>query len=148
MHTLAERIKIHGPVIVSEFKKQGMDPFLGLALAMQESAFVSTAVNLTDAGDRKRGGSWGILQMSLRTAQSLGYLGEPQGLLDVCTCAEYAARLCKDNAKRGHTIKDLAAMYNSGKLYVKAPIITRAVYVKNVLKYHAEFSETYKDMIV
>lgn len=129
-------------ILVIAFQNEGLPPEWGLAIARQESNFTPKALNMS-AGDATRGGSWGLCQMSLTTARALGYVGTAQGLTDPKLNAALAAKLCKELVTRFKTVNlaDVAAGYNSGKTFAKAPISTRTVYVPRVLK----FSEQYRD---
>lgn len=133
------RLKKYRPAIVDAFLAQGLPEALGLAIARQESAFKAGARTVT-GGDARRGGSYGLCQMSLMTARDLGYLGPPEGLLN----PQLNARLAAEHCKRLATVyksfwPDVAAAYNSGRSLAYSPKTTRLTYVPNVMKYMAEF---------
>ena len=136
------RERLYGPTIVQAFLDEGMDPALGLAIARQESAFRADSV-CTTGGDGARGGSYGLMQMSLMTARTLGFIGPAKGLLAPGVNAGLAAALCKSNSARSKQIFDLAAMYNSGKVLAKAPKVTATKYVPAVLRYYEEYKARY-----
>ncbi len=129
-------------ILVIAFQNEGLPTEWGLALARQESNFAPKALNMS-AGDALRGGSWGLCQMSLKTARALGYVGAAEGLTDPQLNARLAAKLCKELVVRFRTtnLADVAAGYNSGKPFAKAPVSTRTVYVPRVLK----FADAYRD---
>jgi soluble lytic murein transglycosylase-like protein len=134
----AAREALFVPMLRAAFAAQGMPPEWGPAIARTESAFVVEAQS-NSAGDTRRGGSWGLCQMSYKTALALGYKGAPEGLLTPAVNAALAAKLCRMNMVqfRVAALEDVAALYNSGKLYKAAPASTRTVYVPRVIKYAA-----------
>ncbi len=141
--TIAERAALYGPLIRAAFEAEGLPGHWGMALARQESAFEPSAQCLI-GGDKKRGGSFGLCQMSLATAQGdLGYLGDGDGLKNPEVNTKLAAKFCKLLTKRLKTteLKDIAAAYNSGRPFAKAPKSTRTVYVPNVLRFAQEYAQ-------
>lgn len=137
------RLKRFRPIIEKAFVAKGLPLSWGLAIARQESGFRPWASNTRDPGDKRRGGSWGLFQMSLLTAQKLAFTGDAFDLLDPERNAEYAARLVAELRDRWHNLQDVAAAYNSGKSYLLAPASTRLVYCPNVIKYSNEFAEMF-----
>lgn len=115
------------------FTENGLDPQLGLAIARHESNLNPQAVNMT-GGDGARGGSYGSAQMSLKTAQGLGFAGKPEELLDPDTNAKYQAALVKQlHTQYGGDVRNIVSAYNSGKPYDDAPDSTRDSYVPGVM---------------
>lgn len=112
----------------------------GLAIARQESGFRPWARN-NIGGDKARGGAWGLFQVTLGTAQGLGYRGDGPGLLDPVVNADYAARLVAELRNQWHSLQDVAAAYNSGKAYALAPATTRLVYCPRVLQFATGFEK-------
>lgn len=116
----------------------GVDYATLAAIVEIESRWRPDARNETGT-DAARGGAYGLTQMTLRTAQALRpgtsreYLLTPEGNLDV------AAQLMRDNARRSRDPKDLAAMWNSGKVFDKAPEVTRETYVPRFLSARAKY---------
>lgn len=137
-----DRESTYLPILARAFAAKGLPPELGPALARQESGFIPTIENL-GPGDKERGGSYGLCQMSLQTAKSLGYTGDVAGLKDPLINAALAADLCHQNRLRPdcRAIRDVIAMYNSGKPYDRAPRVTAMTYVVNVLKYMAIYKD-------
>lgn len=129
-------------ILIVAFQNEGLPPEWGLALARQESNFAPQALNMS-TGDATRGGSWGLCQMSLTTARGLGYVGTAQGLTDPKVNAKLAAKLCKELVTRFRTnnLADIAAGYNSGKPFAKAPSSTRTVYVPRVIQFAGDYRE-------
>lgn len=132
--------------IFNGFASAGLPGNLGLALARQESNF-DPAARATDPRDLARGGSFGLLQMSYKTAQGLGYEGPAAGLMSVEENVRLAAKLCAVNAKRtkAHVgsrdwVCDVASLYNSGKPFATAPESTRLLYAPRVWRFFCEFS--------
>lgn len=142
--TLEERAVIYGPIIRRAFEAEGLPGAWGMAIACQESGFQPRA-EVSTGGDARRGGSFGICQMSLATAQGdLGYLGGGEGLKDPLVNAQLAARYVKILIQRHKTndLRDIAAAYNSGRPYATAPKSTRGQYVPRVLAYAQRYGET------
>lgn len=144
---LAQREALYGPVVRRAFETEGLPSFWGMALARHESAFVPGAA-ATIGGDARRGGSFGLCQMSLSTAKSeLGYVGDGEGLKDPQLNCTLAARYIKILMAR-FKIDDLpnvAAAYNSGRPLAKAPSGTRTKYVPLVLNYAKQY-QTQQEM--
>lgn len=141
------------PVLVAAFKRAGLPPVWGIALARQESDFNPKAVNHS-AADARRGYSWGLCQMSLQTAQeSLGYRGDGPGLTDPHINATLAAAFVR-RLVDGHQIKtdaadalqNVAALYNSGRMLAHAPASTATVYVPNVVRYAEAYAAAAADV--
>lgn len=131
-------------VVRDEFKDSGIDYRLALAIAWHESSFKPKAVNKT-GGDGKRGGSYGIFQMSLLTARALGFKGTETELYDIKVNTILALKLLLDIKKRQTDIEDILACYNSGKPFAKAPKSTTIKYVPSILaKYQKIIDGGYK----
>lgn len=138
------------PLAAEQFAKRQLPAALGPAIARQESGFIVKAQNM-GPGDKERGGAHGLCQVTLATARALGWEGSVADLLlPEINCA-LAAELCVANMHSVKTplgsdewIEDIAAMYNSGKVYKNAPRITAMQYVPNVLKYFKEYATVYK----
>lgn len=137
--------------IIKAFNEAHCKPALGLAIARHESEFRAKAVN-NSGGDQTRGGSYGIMQMSMATARLLGFKGTWEGLLSVPVCAALAAKLCVQNMARVPISKvrdetyqawcmNMAALYNSGHLYADCPRSTREVYVPRVTSYFLYYEQ-------
>lgn len=111
----------------------GVNPAVFLGIIEVESGWNEAATNLSGP-DAARGGAWGLTQLTLTTARSLepGITG--QQLLDGVSNLRVAGLLLRDNARRSVDDKDTAAMWNSGKLYDRAPTSTRNSYVPKVLE--------------
>lgn len=141
------RAQAVAPVLVAAFRRAGLPPVWGVALARQESDFRPQAVNHS-AADARRGYSWGLCQMSLQTAQeSLGYRGDGPGLTDPNINATLAATFVRRLVDGHHlqldaddTLAQVASLYNSGRLLEHAPSSTAGVYVPNVVRYAAKYA--------
>lgn len=137
---LASRFNAYCDIIETAFAARHLKPEWGFAFARQESAFKANATNRRDAGDLRRGGSFGLFQMSMMTARALGFKGSEKELLKPETNSQYAAELIEQLHKRYQgNLKDIAACYNSGKSFEKAPLVTQHNYVPNVLAYALEY---------
>lgn len=97
-----------------------------------ESSWNPSASNRT-GGDEARGGAFGLTQLTLKTAQAFDGRVTPADLLDPEKHLVIAAKLMADNARRSRDPKDLASMWNSGKVFDKAPEVTREKYVPRFL---------------
>lgn len=123
-----QRIQSH---IYTAFKAHALPPSWGLAFAEVESNFIPDAVNKT-GGDGRRGGSYGLFQMSYRTAQGLGYKGNPEDLLSIPINIEYAIKLIKQLKTANPDIREVASRYNSGRPFSRAPESTKR-YVEKIV---------------
>ncbi len=131
------------PLFRAAAHKHGVPLAWLLALAHRESAFRNTR-SKSGAGDDRRGGAWGPLQMTSATAADLGYraqatleergtaiLADPGIGIDLG--ARYVARLIK---RFGQDLAKVAAGYNAGPGAVQrgqVPASTRERYVPSVL---------------
>lgn len=136
-----KRMERFAPVIHHAFESLELNPTWGMAIARKESSFRPWVVNLTDPGDIRRGGSYGLFQMSLRTALDLGFLGQAKDLLDPDINAYWAAKLVKQLHDTWHNLADVASCYNSGKPLAKlAPWHRTRAYVRDVMSYAEDFA--------
>lgn len=138
--TYGGRLKRYRPLIEAAFMSKHLPVHWGLSIAKQESGFRPWARN-DIGGDRRRGGAWGLFQMTLETAQGLGYRGDGPGLLDPVLNADYAARFIAELRNKWHNLQDVAAAYNSGKPYPLAPATTRLTYCPRVVQFARDFEE-------
>lgn len=93
---------------------QGIPPAMVAAIMQEESGGDPNAENLS-GGDAARGGSYGLMQVSLLTAQGYGYTGDASGLLDPDTNLEYATAYLGDLFREyGGDVNDTIAAYNAG----------------------------------
>jgi len=129
----------YGPIIRAEFEHRMVPYTWGMAFARQESAFRPQSFN-SMGGDGRRGGAFGMFQLTLLTARTLRFSGQPTELLNPQVNAMWAATLVSDlYARYAGKLTDVAAAYNSGKPFAKAPNVTRAIYVPNIVRYVAEY---------
>jgi soluble lytic murein transglycosylase-like protein len=93
-----------------------VDPAAILAIIAQESGGDPNAEALT-GGDGARGGSYGLMQMSLETARGYGYVGAGPGLLDPGLNVTLGVRYFRDclTASKG-TLNGAWQAYNSGRI--------------------------------
>ncbi len=91
-----------------------------VTLGLQETRLDPNAINMT-GGDKLRGGSWGINQISLQTAREHGFTGEAKKLLDPIVNAEWTGRILSNpldrwGNRRGppRTFVEAASMWNGG----------------------------------
>jgi hypothetical protein len=149
--SFAEREAKYMPVVATAFKNAGLPPELGCAIARQESAWDPTAT-ASNPKDLAMGGAFGLCQMTMDTAHALGHHDiTPAQLHDPAINASLAAELCVANRKRivvgpAQTYSpeacwaDLFAMYNSGRVFAKAPHITRNNYVPRCQAFMAHYA--------
>lgn len=97
-------------------------------------------VAVLTGGDGLRGGAYGLCQVTLKTAKGLGFVGPVELLLKPEVNADLAAKLVAQLHKRYTQLADVAAAYNSGKPYAKAPQVTRERYVPAVLEFAEGFA--------
>jgi soluble lytic murein transglycosylase-like protein len=111
--------------VYDAFQAAGLEPALGLAIAEEESNFNPTAV-ATNPKDLARGGSYGVCQMSMKTALGLDRTVTPNRLLNPAYCAGLAAKLCVQNIQLAHTKdpSEIFSRYNSGQPFHRAPATT------------------------
>lgn len=113
------------------------------AIARQESALRPSTVVKT-GGDGKRGGAYGVFQMTLKTARTLGFAGNPDELLDVDTNTKYATKLIAYwMARHPGNLSDVYARYNSGQTYIRAPQEATREAAQRVVAY-ADFYSTHE----
>lgn len=131
-------------MVIETATRHKVDPALVLAIIRQESDFRAPATNKT-GGDLARGGAYGLMQMTLKTAIGLGFKGEPEALLDPQTNLNYGCLLLSQLGKRkGYNVADVMAAYNSGKPKSKAPPST-LVYVARAGGFYAEYTELLRE---
>ena len=133
------------PLVALAFKNHGLDSAFGCALVRQESNW-NPAARSNMRGDLLRGGAYGLAQVTMRTAEAMGYHLTEAQLLDPAINVSLAAELCHQNSGRVHKISphyygDLASLYNSGKVLERAPYSTSTSYVPRVLT----FMEMYRN---
>lgn len=134
------------------------------AFCQQESRWDPNAKVVTGT-DGARGGAYGLGQMTLKTAQGLGYTRDAEGLLDPQTNLLLVGQLLQELYARWGprtTLQDVAAGYNSGHGYEfcewlkdnatnpdGTPDVARRarfahtvdVYVPNILKFEQEYAQ-------
>jgi len=84
---------------------------------------------------RRISASYGLGQLMYTTAYERGYRGAPEGLYDAALNLRLtAAHLAHLWRRHGGRWVDVAAAYNSGQPYKKAPAYTRGTYIPRVAK--------------
>jgi soluble lytic murein transglycosylase-like protein len=103
-----------------------VDPKLIAAIVTVESDFNPAAIAGEGTPDERRGGAYGLMQMTLKTAQGLGWRGtDPAGLLDPGINLFWGCMLVHQLGKRkGYTVEDIICAYNSGRPKAHAPETT------------------------
>lgn len=133
------REKAVWPLALRKAREFGIPASWIMAISRQESSHDPSA-RAKDPRDLARGGSFGLMQMSLATARGLGFTGAPEQLLDPETNVHWGAKLLAQLAARfGADIRDVASGYNSGKPLASAPLTTREEYVPRVVKFEQEY---------
>lgn len=140
--TFIDRERKYVPMIVAECKAHGVTPSWAIAIARKESAFNPDAL-VDTGGDGARGGAYGLMQMTALTAKGLGFVGNPRDLLDADVNISYGVALIAQLAKYHKSFRDVAAAYNCGKQYSRAPRVTQKEYVPTVEKYQARYAALY-----
>lgn len=143
MTPFEQREMIFGPIVRKAFEAEGLPGAWGMALARRESNFRPDAQSMAE-GDVRRGGSFGLCQMSLETARTeLGYVGGGDGLTDPQLNAKFAARYFRILMRRFKIteLRDIAAAYNSGVPFARAPRLTRTMYVPLLLSFAKEYGD-------
>lgn len=128
----------------------GIEPAVLLATVDIESAWDPGAQN-HGPGDSARGGAWGLCQLTVTTALAVddgvniwadeAGQRKPERLLEPELNLKLACALITENGTRSASpigsatwYQDIAALYNSGKLYAQAPRVTRETYVPRFLR--------------
>jgi soluble lytic murein transglycosylase-like protein len=87
------------------------------AIIAKESEFQPRATAL-DRGDAARGGSYGLMQLSLETAHELGFRGTVQDLYDAAVNVNLGARYLRDLLSEatagGYGVDSVISAYNAG----------------------------------
>lgn len=149
MSVYSERKAQNLAIVARAFRVWGLDPAIGCGIAEHESYWKVDAHSAPGATDDALGGAFGLCQMTLETARSLGFTGTPDELFNPYTNALLAASYCAQNAKLlGDDPAKWVAAYNCGPGHVRAgtiPRVTSHVYVPDVLaraeKLRAEVTE-------
>lgn len=132
-------------LVSSSFASENLPSELGLALCEQESNFDPNVTNM-GPGDAERGGSYGLFQMSLATAKTLGFQGQGEELHNPILNCFYAAKLTSQNARilGTHDVAKLAAAHNCGTTHVlqnTIPDSTKNEYVPRVLRFAEQWKK-------
>ena len=137
-------------LIKTTFTEQGLDPYFGLAICQHESNFNAHARSPISATDEKYGGAYGLAQITVATAKSLGFTGDPSALFDPNVNIQFFCALTRHNISTWKTndINDLICIHNSGRPQYKAPAITINQYLPVVLKLYAKWKDIASDPFV
>lgn len=111
----------------------GVDPAVFLGIIYVESGWRPDA-QVTTGADGARGGAYGLTQLTLRTAQAFEPDVTPAQLLDPRVNLRIAGQLLAENARTSTDPRDVAAMWNSGRTFDRAPDSTKNRYVPAVLR--------------
>jgi soluble lytic murein transglycosylase-like protein len=126
------------PYLDVAIARYGLDPALIFAQTFVESSFRPDAF-LND----RNGGSYGLMQMSLPTAQGLGYTGPAAGLYDPATNVDLGCKLMAQLLARfGGDESSALAAYNAGPNNLAAG----QGYAAKVLQAAAEFSDQWAQL--
>lgn len=138
-------------LIASAAARYSVPPALIKSVIAVESGGDPNAKALS-GGDGARGGSYGLMQMSLATARALGYTGDANGLLDPTTNIDLGTRYLADLLRQTRGAVDAAISgYNAGLSSVRpadgkrvtndpsSPFINQS-YVDRVKSYLGQFS--------
>ncbi len=127
------------------FPRYNLPPAWGKAIALWEGrgGLNPGARNLT-GGDLKRGGAWGLNQITLQTAKEHGYTGTGVGLLNPVVNVDWMARILSNPIdKHGRhrappqSLQEAASMWNSGTYPGDGdtPAVTLTQYIPGVERY-------------
>ena len=123
------------PLLDTWIATYGLDPSLVYGLVSQESKFKPTAFLLD-----RNGGSYGLTQLSLPTAQGMGYTGDGQGLFNPDVNVQYGLLYLSQLLDRYQDEAQALSAYNcgyptgcaAGDAYA-AEVQTRAFYFADML---------------
>lgn len=147
MLSFIDRELKYAPMIADEARKTTVPPSWAIAIARRESAFKPEALVIS-ASDGKRGGAYGLMQMTLKTARSLGFHGDPEELLSPTLNIYYGVALLAELHASDERLLDVAARYNSGKPYGRAPKVTVNEYVPYVVKWAGLYSPKWDSPVI
>lgn len=116
-----------------------LDPELLMAICTVESHCNPTALNHNDGTIKQKtlrvkSKSYGMFQIKLATARSLGFRRSSKDLLDPDTNTYYAAKLLNTLYIKYKYTKDVVSAYNAGK-----PVTHNTRYVGSVFKKYVTF---------
>lgn len=140
--------------IVNKYSAQyGVPQALIFAIMQQESGdywlgkgyFNTKASLMKNPTEIKAGGSQGLMQILLSSAQTLGYSGDAAGLYNPDTGVKYGVLYIKyihDHFGVDYSdVSDIASYYNSNHDELDSPVSTETVYIPNVMNYYAYYSD-------
>lgn len=124
-------------LIYAEAARRGLDPVLIKAVIATESSFNPQA---SRAEPQIRDASHGLMQILYRTAQMMGYTGQPQGLFDPETNIRFgSAYLTHQLTRYQGDVPSALAAYNAGTARRGADgRFVNQAYVDRALGYYAE----------
>jgi hypothetical protein len=107
--------------------------FPAIALWEGRGKINPTAVNRT-GGDLARGGAYGAMQITMKTADAAGFKGRGEDLFDVATTGHWAGKILS-MGPIPETLEEMAALWNAGRLPSKLPAghITLTQYIPGVM---------------
>lgn len=117
----------------------GVPVALVKAIIGQESNFIANAMNLAGR-DLTRGGAYGLMQMTLQTAQGYGFTGSPTDLLDPTTNLLYGCQFLRDVYNQAGQDPAGAASYYNGGRPLGNGAFTNQAYVNAVMKNYNYFA--------
>ena len=139
--------------IVNKYSAQyGVPQALIFAIMQQESGdywlgkgyFNTKASLMKNPTEIAAGGSQGLMQILLSSAQNLGYTGDAAGLYNPDTGIQYGVLYIKyihDHFGVDYSdVSDIASYYNSNQDELNAPASTTTTYIPNVMNYYSYYS--------
>ncbi len=134
MTGITARLAQYGPILAKAFIAHKLPVAWALAIAATESEFRPGVANHSK-GDERRGGSYGLCQLSLQTAREFAPAATPGDLLEPAKNAAIAAMFVATLRRRfGNEFSDIVSAYNSGRPLERAPDTTRNVHVPRALR--------------
>ena len=98
--------------ITEAARAEGQNPTILAAICYHESNFHPEKVNKDDGGS----GSYGLCQVKMALARSMGYRGSFSGMLHPEVNARIAAKILKYHSKKTRNQEELLAAYNAGRV--------------------------------
>lgn len=115
--------------------RTGLDPRLLYSICLVESKGNVKAFVKHDGASA----SYGVCQIKLNTARSVGFIGSYNQLMDPSVNALFAAKYIQKHLKRFKALMPAISAYNAGR-----PISGNAAYVNNVLSNYNRLGGMYE----
>lgn len=133
-----DRFEQYFPAVRDAFLVYDLDPLVAAGIAHHETLWSPGAHSPPGASDDRLGGAYGLFQMTVNTAEDLGFIGDPSRLYEPAFNASLAAKLMSRNKKLLGglaSVDNLIAAHNCGAGHVlknTIPASTKTQYVPGV----------------